>query len=402
MRGRVALQAVLLGGAAGAFVGPDELDVAAHARGHPRAPARRSAPGVVMVLDDTRRPRRPCCVRIAAFFRDESCGQCVPCRVGTVRQEEALAPPRRRTPSAGRRRARAARTTSAQAMRDASICGLGQTAWNAIESAVVEPRGVRRERGRRDDACTVEVPSTASRHGARRAPRSSTPAAARGVDDPDALLRRHDHARKNVCRVCVVEVEGSRALVPACSRAVEAGHGRAHRHRAGPPRPAAGARAARLVASTCRLTDDVDGVERGVRRRPRRASAPTAATVAQPVKVDNDLYVRDYAKCILCYQCVDACGEQWQNTFAIAVAGRGFESPASPPSTTSPLPESACVYCGNCIEVCPTGALMFRSEHDDARRGHVGRGAPDRRPTRSARTAASAARSRCTCRTTES
>ena len=48
--------------------------------------------------------------------------------------------------------------------------------------------------------------------------------------------------------------------------------------------------------------------------------------MAQPVKVDNDLYVRDYAKCILCYKCVDACGEQWQNTFAIAVAGRGFDA----------------------------------------------------------------------------
>ena len=52
-----------------------------------------------------------------------------------------------------------------------------------------------------------------------------------------------------------------------------------------------------------------------------------AATVAQPVKVDNDLYVRDYAKCILCYQCVDACGEQWQNSFVIEIAGRGFDAP---------------------------------------------------------------------------
>ena len=57
--------------------------------------------------------------------------------------------------------------------------------------------------------------------------------------------------------------------------------------------------------------------------------APTGAVaenVDQPVKVDNELYVRDYAKCILCYQCVDACGEQWQNTFAIGVAGRGFDA----------------------------------------------------------------------------
>jgi predicted molibdopterin-dependent oxidoreductase YjgC len=89
----------------------------------------------------------------------------------------------------------------------------------------------------------------------------------------------------------------------------------------------------------------------------------TAATVAQPVKIDNDLYVRDYSKCILCYKCVEACGEDHQNTFAIAVAGRGFDSRIST-ELDVPLPDSACVYCGNCIAVCPTGALMFSSEYE--------------------------------------
>ncbi len=73
--------------------------------------------------------------------------------------------------------------------------------------------------------------------------------------------------------------------------------------------------------------------------------------------------MRDYAKCILCYKCVDACGEQHQNTFAIYVAGRGFDARIST-EFTAELPDSACVYCGNCIAVCPTGALMFRSEHE--------------------------------------
>jgi predicted molibdopterin-dependent oxidoreductase YjgC len=84
-------------------------------------------------------------------------------------------------------------------------------------------------------------------------------------------------------------------------------------------------------------------------------------TVAQPVKVDNDLYVRDYAKCVLCYKCVEACGEDHQNTFAIAVAGRGFHAHISTEFAVE-LPESACVYCGNCIAVCPTGALMSKRE----------------------------------------
>ena len=81
------------------------------------------------------------------------------------------------------------------------------------------------------------------------------------------------------------------------------------------------------------------------------------------MKVDNDLYVRDYAKCVLCYKCVEACGEDAQNTFAIAIAGRGFDARIATEYDT-PLPTSACVYCGNCIGVCPTGALMFKTEYD--------------------------------------
>ncbi len=82
--------------------------------------------------------------------------------------------------------------------------------------------------------------------------------------------------------------------------------------------------------------------------------------------------MRDYAKCILCYKCVEGCGTDWQNTFAIAVAGRGFDARIAT-EFAAPLPDSACVYCGNCIAVCPTGALMFKSEHDHARGGHLGR-----------------------------
>src|SRR5262249_24566462 len=90
---------------------------------------------------------------------------------------------------------------------------------------------------------------------------------------------------------------------------------------------------------------------------------PDAASVAQPVKVDNELYVRDYSKCILCYKCVEACGVDAQNTFAIAVAGRGFDAHIATEFEV-PLPDSACVYCGNCIGVCPTGALMFSTEYE--------------------------------------
>ena len=78
--------------------------------------------------------------------------------------------------------------------------------------------------------------------------------------------------------------------------------------------------------------------------------------------------MRDYSKCILCYKCVEACGEDAQHTFAIAVAGRGFDARISTEYSV-PLTDSACVYCGNCIGVCPTGALMFNSEHNMRKEG---------------------------------
>ena len=91
------------------------------------------------------------------------------------------------------------------------------------------------------------------------------------------------------------------------------------------------------------------------------SASSSVSSVAQPVKIDNDLYVRDYGKCVLCYKCVEACGTDAQFTFAIAVAGRGFDAHIST-ELDVPLPESACVYCGNCIAVCPTGALMAKPE----------------------------------------
>ena len=128
------LKTVLLGGAAGSFVRPDEIDLRL-THEDTRAAGTTLGSGVVMVVDDTIDPR-DLVLRIASFFRDESCGQCVPCRVGTVRQEEAL----HRLSSAHRTRGVAVELALLDevgvAMRDASICGLGQTAYAAIESAI--------------------------------------------------------------------------------------------------------------------------------------------------------------------------------------------------------------------------------------------------------------------------
>jgi NADP-reducing hydrogenase subunit HndD len=184
-----------------------------------------------------------------------------------------------------------------------------------------------------------------------------------GVDTP-TLCYLENLTPVNVCRVCVVEVEGSRTLVPACSRRLEAGM----KVRTDSERVRTSRRMVlELLASSVDLSLTAPEVRRwmgeyGVSAG-RFGDAPETATVAQPVKVDNDLYVRDYSKCILCYKCVEACGVDAQNTFAIAIGGRGFDAHVTTEFDV-PLPDSACVYCGNCIGVCPTGALMFKSEHD--------------------------------------
>jgi NADP-reducing hydrogenase subunit HndD len=226
------------------------------------------------------------------------------------------------------------------------------------------------------DGVSVRVPEGATLLDACRA---------QGIDTP-TLCYLENLTPVNVCRVCVVEVEGSRTLVPSCSRKAEPDmkvHTDSERvqtsrrmvleflassvnvslasadvqrwiaeygvdaDRYGPPAPdhAAGER---------------DAARAGEHHA---ATGRAAATVGQPVKVDNEAYVRDYSRCILCYKCVEACGEDAQNTFAIAVAGRGFDTRISTEFDVT-LPDSACVYCGNCIGVCPTGALMPASEYN--------------------------------------
>jgi predicted molibdopterin-dependent oxidoreductase YjgC len=165
----------------------------------------------------------------------------------------------------------------------------------------------------------------------------------------------------NVCRVCVVELEGSRTLVPACSRKVEPNMSiKTDSERVRLSR--------RIVLEFLASSVDLSTATAIPEYMTRYGAHPerfgeTKATVKQPIKIDNDLYVRDYSKCVLCYKCVEACGVDAQNTFAIAVAGRGFTAHIATEFDV-PLPDSACVYCGNCIGVCPTGALMFKSEYE--------------------------------------
>src|SRR6185369_16263524 len=142
-----------------------------------------------------------------------------------------------------------------------------------------------------------------------------------GIDTP-TLCFLESLTPVNVCRVCVVELEGSRTLVPACSRKVEPGMKiKTDSERVRLSR--------RMVLEFLASAVDISTAPQFAAYMERYGAdpqrfGPAAATVKQPVKIDNDLYVRDYSKCILCYKCVEACGVDAQNTFAIAVAGRGF------------------------------------------------------------------------------
>lgn len=202
-----------------------------------------------------------------------------------------------------------------------------------------------------------------------------------GIDTP-TLCHAPNLTPVNVCRLCVVELEGARTLVPSCSRKAEPNmvvHTDSERVRA------ARRGVLELLGSSVDLSAwtardalfrryGVD-VERygppGARHAERdqaeaghhhRTNGLTAERVAQPVKTDNALFVRDYSRCVLCFKCVEACGDDAQHTFAISVAGRGFEARVSTEFNV-PLDESACVFCGNCIGVCPTAALQFTAEH---------------------------------------
>jgi NADH-quinone oxidoreductase subunit F len=386
------LQAILMGGAAGTFLRADEIDLPLTME-DARAANTTLGSGVVVVFDDTA-DVMDAVLRIAAFFRDESCGQCVPCRVGTVRQEEAL---HRLASGCARGSVRdelVLISEVGQGMRDASICGLGQTAYAVVESAIQRLGLFGDKAAAAPAAAAPPLPAivaqaagsvTVSIDGrdVAVAPTATILDACKqvGVTIP-TLCYLETLTPVNACRLCVVEVEGGRVLAPSCSRMVEPGmkvHTRSERV----------VRARRMVLEMLASSVDLSTAPGLAELLSEYECAPTrygdaapatdrdaavaghhappdprfAATVAQGVKIDNDLYVRDYSKCVLCYKCVEACGEDHQNTFAIAVAGRGFDARIST-ELNAPLDDSACVYCGNCIAVCPTGALMAKTEFD--------------------------------------
>jgi predicted molibdopterin-dependent oxidoreductase YjgC len=164
---------------------------------------------------------------------------------------------------------------------------------------------------------------------------------------------------EGLCRLCVVEVEGWRTLAPACVTKVNAGM--------------------RIATNSTRVNRSRKTILEMLNASVDLSEAPEIQEYIQQYSVDsqrfpsahprktdpiddNPFYIRDYAKCLLCWRCVQACGDDLQFTYALSVGGRGHESKIST-FFEAPMPETTCVFCGNCVAVCPTNALVGKTEY---------------------------------------
>lgn len=183
--------------------------------------------------------------------------------------------------------------------------------------------------------------------------------AAQQLDRQVPTICYHDHCTANgLCRVCVVEVNGVRPLVPACLTQAREGIQvststlRVERSRR---------TILEMLASAVDLSQAPE-IERLMREyHADHTRFPGAARRAVPVLDDNPMYIRDYSKCILCWRCVQVCADDAQFTYAINFTGRGFETGIGT-FFDKPMPETTCVFCGQCVGVCPTGALKPKRE----------------------------------------
>ena len=169
----------------------------------------------------------------------------------------------------------------------------------------------------------------------------------------------HDHTTSNaLCRLCVVDVETARTLVASCVIQASEGmvvHTRSERVERSRRTILEMLNSAVDLSEAPEIQDFMDAY----RADPERF--PGAERHDVPVLDDNPMYVRDYSKCVLCWRCVQVCAEDAQYTFAINFSGRGFETQIGT-FFDKPMPETTCVFCGQCVGVCPTGALKPKRE----------------------------------------
>jgi NADH dehydrogenase/NADH:ubiquinone oxidoreductase subunit G len=164
----------------------------------------------------------------------------------------------------------------------------------------------------------------------------------------------HDYCTANgLCRVCVVEVEGSRTLIPSCCTKVTEGM----KVQTRTPRVERARRTLlEMLDASVDLTDAPEVQEMIEEYDAKQNRFPGAEARRYPVLDDNPMYIRDYSKCILCWRCVQVCAEDAQYTYAINFSGRGFDTRINT-FFELPILSTTCVVCGQCLGVCPTGAL---------------------------------------------
>ena len=164
---------------------------------------------------------------------------------------------------------------------------------------------------------------------------------------------------EGLCRLCVVEVEGWRTLAPACITQVAEGM----EITTGRKRVL---RVRRTILEMLNASVDLSEAPEILEILDQYQADPDRFTLTEhrgkPLIDDNPFFVRDYEKCLMCWRCVQACGDDLQFTYALSVGGRGYESKIST-FFESPLPETTCVFCGNCVAVCPTNALKGKTEY---------------------------------------
>lgn len=183
--------------------------------------------------------------------------------------------------------------------------------------------------------------------------------AAQMIDKDIPTICYHEATTSNgLCRICVVDVNNGRLLQPACialcqnNAKVETRNARVTRNRR---------TILEMLSSAVDLSEapEIQGLlteYKGDRER-----FPDADPREHPLIDDNPFYVRDYSQCLLCWRCVQVCGEDAQYTFALTLDSRGFETHVSTSFDIS-MTESPCVFCGQCVGICPTGALKPKVE----------------------------------------
>ena len=183
--------------------------------------------------------------------------------------------------------------------------------------------------------------------------------AAESAGIPVPTICYHDHCTANgLCRTCVVEVEGARVLAASCVAQVSEGMvvytntERVERSRR---------TILEMLASAVDLSESPEILSMMEETGASHERFPGAERRQPSVLDDNPMYIRDYAKCVLCWRCVQVCAEDAQYTYALNFTGRGFETQIGTFFDWH-LPETTCVFCGQCLGVCPTGALKPKRE----------------------------------------